>query len=213
MDSDQLILASVLPEFTPDKTVLLVIDKQGAYFDPALLKKRHKSSQETVLGRIDAFIELCRQKQIPIIWTQMVEDKQLSPPNISLKMTVDEKAYPTPLVTATPGKVDFDFFGLKPTKEETVIRKYNYDAFAQTNLSDVIQKSGTTSVIITGGFTSRCILGTAYGANGHGLHVWVPRDLVTAPHEFDEEIPGVFSIINAVLGYSYESQVLVDSWS
>lgn len=183
------------------RTALLVVDKQISYtVNNQVFSELHSSKINpfnALLPKIDNFIQLCRSKGIEVIWTQMIEDVDLSPPNIRSKM----KTGNTPTISS-PNTKSFDFNGLGPSKDEKVIIKKYYDAFAQTDLDMYLKAKGIKDVIIVGGLTSRCVLGTAFGANGHDYNVMVIKDLVGNPDRLSDEVPAALAIINSILGYA-----------
>lgn len=211
MDPDSVTLRAIKPLFAKDNTAIIVVDKQGAYFDPKILAKRNKTADHEALARIDKFIKHVRDEGVPIIWTQMIEDIDDSPANIKQKMMIDEMLGFEP-IRAKVGSEDIDFFGVEPLPTERIIKKLYYNAFADTGLHEQLKHQGIKSLVLVGGFASRCVLGTTYGANGHGYHVWVPNDLVANPLEFEKELKPALSIIDGILGYTYNSDKILSMW-
>jgi len=202
--------------FARPHTALIVVDKQQAYFSRDALARRgwHLADDfEQRLKVLDDFILAARQAAVPVIWTQMTEDVELSPVPIKTKMRLDVAAGRTS-IAATPGTADYDFAGeTQPTADEVIISKSHYDAFSEPALHDHLKHQGITSVVLVGGFTSRCVLGTAYGANSHDYHVLMLKDLCFEPIEFSPEAPAAYSITEAILGYVTTADELVAHWS
>jgi len=120
----------------------------------------------------------------------------VSPINISNMMKVKN----TPAIT-TPGKPNYDFVGAGPKSHEMVVEKKYYDAFAQTKLSDYLRSKDIKNVVLVGGYASRCVLGTAFGANGNDFEVVAVADLMINTFKISKEKESSLSIINAILGY------------
>ena len=179
---------------------LIIIDKQRGYFDRTqpLFKLLRTNSviPRSLVSRIDDFIKRCRAAGLPIIWTQMIEDPQMSPQNISTKMELSH----TPSISR-PDEDTFDFYGIGPEIEDKVIIKKYYDAFAQTDLGSYLKLTGIKTVVLVGGYASRCVLATAFGANSHGYNVFVVKELVGVPKIMSRELPVALGIINSILGY------------
>ncbi len=155
------------------------------------------------LPQLKTFTDSCRELELPIIWTQMVENTEESPENIATVMKLDGLVNPN--LTHTK-KSSFDFYaGLRPAESDTVITKYYYDAFADTKLFDNLKSKGIKTVILTGGYESRCVLGTAFGANGKGFHVVLAEDLVEEPSEFRTEVRTTVKVISSIIGYPLHS--------
>jgi nicotinamidase-related amidase len=192
---------SLSNDLLSQNVALLVIDKQVSYTTDNPITGRVLGNDtnpfEALIPKIDAFIERCRSKNIEIIWTQMIEDVEQSPKNIREKMQADG----TPTIS-DPNSERFQINGLKPESGEKVIVKKYYDAFAQTDLDAYLKAKGVDTVILVGGYASRCVLGTAFGANGHDFNVIIVRDLVGVPDRFASEVPSTLSITDSILGYT-----------
>lgn len=190
----------------PEKCALLVIDKQVGYFEPMATEpvEMKKKAQN-----LDKFIEKARQLNVPVIWTQMTESTKLSPHNIRCKMKIDSFR-----VELEPGEDPYEFYGsTKPATNEKIVEKQFYDAFSNAELAKYLHSTGKTTVVLVGGYGSRCVLATAFGANSNGLHVVLLEDLIWDPPHFDNELPAAFSIAKGILGYILESKDAVDAWT
>jgi nicotinamidase-related amidase len=166
--------------------------------DEPLARLKNSTTNEitAAIPRIDSFIDYCREKNVPVIWTQMIESPELSPENIANKM----RSGNTPAISS-PGTPGFDFLGQIPKPNDKVIIKKYYDAFAETDLFEYLSSHSVVNVIIVGGYTSKCILGTSFGANNHGLNVYIPTELVSNVDSELNEAAVALEIIDGVLGY------------
>ena len=63
-----------------------------------------------------------------------------------------------------------------PTADETVIEKRYSDAFAETDLADVLAAEGVGEVVITGAQTEYCVDATVRAAASRGLRVLLVED-------------------------------------
>ena len=197
-----------LPDiFDPKHLALLVIDKQAAYFDPKVVEQRDRrltSRAINALANIEDLISFMRSKQIPVIWTKMIEDRELSPPNIALKMQRDDY-----VSISNPKDASFDFVGeTKPTSEELVITKKYYDAFSGPQLRNYLQKHDITTLIIVGGYATRCVLATIVGANNANLHTVVPQDCVANQAAAEHELESFYEIVEAIFGYVTDADTI-----
>lgn len=200
--------------FKPASTALLVIDKQVAYFDPEIVKKRNHtlpSSSPSVLESIDKIIELSRKAKIEVVWTQMVEDLGLSPWPISEMIKHDPQSIYT---ISKPGEYSFEFYGrTKPSTEEKVIKKFRYNAFAQTELGSYLEQKGVKTVILVGGYATRCVLSTAVGANDHDLFVIIPRGLEINQSKHVGEVETLYSTVDTIFGRTINEDEIVNDIS
>jgi len=197
----------------PLTTALLVIDKQAGYFDPALVMERYRNlpiNAANILDSIDDFIDNARRAPVEVVWTQMVEDIDLSPLPISEIMRVD----PDKITTITkPGSQSFEIFRrVKPSSSEKIITKYRYDAFAKTELSAYLNGKGIKSVVLIGGYASRCVLASVVGANGQDLFCVVPRGLVVNQETSANEVETLYDIVNAIFGITPKVEEILAIW-
>jgi nicotinamidase-related amidase len=201
-------LASIL---VPEDTVVIVIDKQNAYLNNDFVGLRRfelSDNSEEILGAVDGFIEQTRQKNVEVIWTQMVEDTELSPANIALKMTSDNCK-----TISNPDNESYNFYGrTAPADAEKVFTKYFYNAFADGSLADYLEKSDKKTVVLIGGYASRCVLATAFGANSCNLQVVIPKGLIVNQKHAENEVPVVYDICDAILGYTANPEQILNYW-
>lgn len=179
---------------------LVVIDKQRAYMDAGTLglRNKHLTADFTVrFNVLEQLILLCRSVNIPIIWTQMVEDPALSPKNIAYIMQNDHNDS-----IATPGGDSFDIYGkVHPLKTEKIITKYHYDCFSGTDMANYLEKISTQTLIFCGGFASRCVLGSGFVASGLEYNCIFIKDALINPKEYEGELSLALDTMSGILGY------------
>jgi len=191
----------------PASTILLVVDKQYGYFERQNIPTEGLKS--AVVG-IDAFIEVAREMKVPVIWTQMVENKDESPEHLSFIMKQDEQYVPL----TEKGTRSFEFYGdIVPNDNETVIEKHYYNAFAHTELLEAVRQHQAKSIIIVGGYASRCILATTIGAVDAGLHVVIPPELVGNTDNTENEVSGTLNVIRSIYGFLLSKDEILSAWS
>ncbi|HEY4963628.1 MAG TPA: cysteine hydrolase [Candidatus Saccharimonadales bacterium] len=195
-------------------TVLLVVDKQAGYFNPQLVKERYQSlpdNSNATLEAMDRFIEDARAAEIEVVWTQMVEDVQQSPLPISEIMRNDPEGVGS---ITKPGDPSFEIYGrVVPLPGEKVITKYRYDAFSKTDLAEYLKSLGAKTVILIGGYASRCVLSSVVGANGEDLFCVVPRGLVLNQKIVEHEVETLYSIVNAIFGLTPNPDDILSAWT
>ncbi len=210
-------MLSPLELFKLETTALIVVDKQAAYMDQEILESRDLNITEDFgqkFKSLEDFIVLAREKGIKIVWTKMTEDPKLSGEPIRQKMIYDRDIRGLKLIKAEPGKPDYELVGkILPIEGEAVTTKTHYDAFSNPELSECLRGNGITAVILVGGFTSRCVLGTAYGANNNDFYLLLLEDLLITPKQFTHEVPATLSLVGDILGYVSSSKELLDSWT
>ena len=197
----------------PSSTVLLVIDKQAGYFDPALVTQRNRSLPDdaaVVLARMDDFIEEARTFGVEVVWTQMVEDLEMSPAHIAQIMSGDPDGAQS--ITKL-GDSSFEIYGrVRPLATEKVFTKFYYDAFAHTGLAEYLHAKNIQTVILVGGYANRCVLSSAVGANGNNMVCVVARDLVMNQLKASHELPALYDVVNAIFGVAIPAADIRAVW-
>jgi nicotinamidase-related amidase len=123
------------------KPVLLVIDVQKAFFkyDPVTTH-----SLERAIEYINAAIDLFREKGLPVICVQHIDQDD----------------------NLVPGQEGFDLpEQLQILETDLHIHKTYGNSFNKTPLAGELQKLGVDTVIITGFCAEYCVLSTCRGAN------------------------------------------------
>jgi nicotinamidase-related amidase len=69
---------------------------------------------------------------------------------------------------------------LRPEPQDTIVEKYGYGAFHETDLAEIIRSFGLNSVVITGTVTQICVEETAREAFHHGFRATVVEDAVSS---------------------------------
>ena len=87
-----------------------------------------------------------------------------------------------------------------------------FDAFASTTLSDHLRQKGVRTIVCVGAYAGRCVLATAFGANGHGFDVVLARGLAVPHVDFPEELRVAEATIASILGYVIEPSELLARW-
>jgi len=134
------------------KPALLVIDVQKAFFDISPVTTQ---SLNDAIEYINAAIALFREKNLPVICIQHMEEEE----------------------DLVPGQEGFDLpEGLKILPTDLHIHKTYGNAFNRTPLEDELRKLGVDTVIVTGFCAEYCVLSTARGAEDLDLTPIVLRD-------------------------------------
>ncbi len=157
------------PHIKPHRntTALVVVDMINYFVHPDA--KAYLPATEAILPTIRLLVETARSLEMPVIYTQHCN---------------------TPQNAGAMGR----FFGswiecgsesqitdrLEVTPADTVIRKHTYDAFFETSLQGILERSGIRQLIVSGVMTHLCCETTARSAFVRGFDVLVPVDSVAA---------------------------------
>jgi maleamate amidohydrolase len=161
------------------RPALLIVDFINAYVtegSPLYAPDVLTAVEETI-----PLLSLARQKQIPVLFTKVLYNKNFRDGGIfvekvpALKMMVAGE----PLAEIVPQ--------LTPTESDIVIVKQYASAFFGTSLAATLTSLSVDTLILTGCSTSGCIRASAVDGMQHGFRVIVPRQCVAdrhpAPHE------------------------------
>jgi len=165
------------------KPALVVIDMAYGWTDPAYATGSNRLD-EAVAG-IKRLLPLCREKQVPIVYTTSPfrqDDVEPMPSRGSVQadgssyLPWDERAC----------EIDLR---LKPESGDLVIYKDNASAFFGTHLAGHLVENGVDTLIVTGCSTSACVRATATDARAYRFRAIVPRqcvqDRAPAAHEWN----------------------------
>jgi len=122
------------------KPALLVIDMQKEFFS---IDEVTKKSLEDALEYIDAAVDLFRERNLPVVWVQDVDEED----------------------GRVPGTEGFELHeSLKPDPGDIVIHKTYGNAFNKTALERDLKKLEVDTLILTGFCAENCVLSTCRGA-------------------------------------------------
>ncbi len=147
----------------PLNTALLIIDVQQGFNDPKW-GPRNNPEAETKMAQL---IDLCRNKQMPVIHIQhcsIAPDSPLSPelPGVVFKPEV------------------------APVEGEPVFKKTVNSAFIGTDLESSLRENDIEHLVIVGLTTDHCVSTTTRMAGNLGFKVWLVSD---ATATFDRKGP------------------------
>jgi nicotinamidase-related amidase len=72
-----------------------------------------------------------------------------------------------------------------------------------------IKDEAINTVILVGGYASRCVLSTAVGANGNDLFCVVPKELVVNQMSAAHELDAFYDVINAIFGITLSADEII----
>ena len=149
------------------KSALLVIDCQNDFLKDSS-PYACQMFDDNLLKKIVQLISLCREKKIPIIYTQhsIKEDKS----NAEIGEPSDVRA----CIIGTDGWKLVK--SLSPKKGEFKVQKDKYDAFYGTDLNKILKNLGIDTLILSGVLTNNCVRATAEGAHYRGFNLLVVTD-------------------------------------
>ncbi len=163
------------------RPALLVIDVQKAFFEinPAITQSLNEA-----IEYINAAIEIFREKNLPVICIQHMEEHD----------------------KLVPGEAGFDLpESLKILETDLHVHKQYGNSFNKTPLADELRRLGVDTVIVTGFCAEYCVLSTCRGAEDLDLTPIILRGSLASG--IAENIRFVESI-NNVISYGALKKVL-----
>lgn len=165
----------------PQESALLIIDMQNGFVHPESAMGRSAAgtkSQQEIVPTISRLVEFCRERSVPIIWSQQEhfpEDKTRARKQI-LPHSVKQGFLP-----CLRGTWETEFYsGLKPVMlaEDHIVAKHRASVFHNTNLETKLKMLGVRFLLIAGCNTEFCVESTVRGAYARDLDIVVVRDCV-----------------------------------
>jgi len=161
------------------KAAILVVDFIRAYTTEG--EPLYAPDVVTAVNETVELLELARQKNVPVVYTQVLYNKN------GLDGGIFVQKVPV-LRTMVSGEPMTEIVPeLPPSDNDVIIAKQYASAFFGTSLAAMLTSMGVDTVILTGCSTSGCVRATAVDGMQHGFRVIVPRECVgdrhQAPHE------------------------------
>jgi nicotinamidase-related amidase len=204
--------------FDPATTALLVIDMQRDFLLPGGFGEslgNDVSQLRRTIEPLAALMTAWRARDLPVIHTREGHLPDLSdcPPaklqrGAPSKRIGDPGAFGRILVRGEYGHDIID--ELQPTGDETVIDKPGKGAFYATELGEILEKSGITSLVVTGVTTEVCVHTTVREANDRGYECLVLADCVGSYFpEFQRVGLQMIAAQGGIFGWVAESPELI----
>lgn len=196
----------------PAHSALIVIDPQHDFCsEKGALAKRFDFDmtdiQDTV-PRLNAFIQECRSRAIPVVWVREVfADDKMRDNQKALWGSGDE------IWLIKEGTHGTDWYEgmIEPLPDEPVITKWQYDGFEDTDLALLLQSRGVKTLLMTGFTTNVCVETTARHGYIKGYHIVLLKDCAAATTPAEHE-SGVFNI-GTYFGVATTASELLSTWA
>ncbi|OGG37978.1 hypothetical protein A2116_00350 [Candidatus Jorgensenbacteria bacterium GWA1_49_17] len=184
-----------------NKTAVIVLDIQNDFCDSegafAKYLKWNPQPIQKMVPRLAKFIDQARESGNLIIFSQMVNSATESPLNLREKLASGAERgagkWPFGLIRGSWG---WDFYLLKPHKEDIVLEKKYYDLFSNPKLKEILYKNRVERIVVTGLYTEICVFGTAQRAFTEGFQILVPSDLVASVAEREDLCKSALKIMD-----------------
>jgi ureidoacrylate peracid hydrolase len=168
------------PVFKPDpkKTALLIIDMQNGFIEEGSPLEVPMAREQ--IPKIKELLNFCRENKIPVIFTKFCVAPDFKYPfywEMAKQRKIDIEP---PKCMFWEGKHETEIIeDLRPINGERVIKKCGYDAFANTELDQILHSLNVEYLIITGTVTNWCVDSTVRSAFHRFYKVIVAADGVS----------------------------------
>jgi len=157
-------------EFTPQKSLLLIIDMQRFFLEPD--SHAFVPSAEAIIFNIKKLLKLYISNNLTIVATQ--HSNNLSNSNLMLRWWGDILTDDNPFSQILPDFIHPDVYILKKTQ---------YNAFYNTELEDYLKNKNISQIVITGVMTHLCCETTAREAFVRGFETFFLIDSTATYNE------------------------------
>ena len=200
-------MARTLPFGFGGKQALLVIDVCNAYLTPGS-PLYAPDRFHAALKNIERLISQCRSRVIPVIFTRVVYQSQLSGGNwYRFKLS---KALSCFDANNELGDFSSSSEVCKPTAGETVIEKQYSSCFFGTSLASILIAERVENLVICGFSTSGCVRSTTTDAMQYGFNPFVVGDACGDRHA-DPHNANLFDI-QAKFGEVVSTEEMLQIW-
>jgi nicotinamidase-related amidase len=148
------------------KPAIVIVDMLQDNFQKEMTGKKE---EEKIIGPIRDFLEVCRDKGVPVIFAC----------DSFLKEDFIFKGRMKPhAIRGTEGT--HPLADLNPQQDDTILEKRRFSAFFKTDLDQTLRTWGIDTVLIGGINTHFCVLATAFDAVCHDFYTIILEDLSAA---------------------------------
>jgi nicotinamidase-related amidase len=158
------------------QTALIVVDMQNGFCRPDGSMARIAGDIQMLINAVApcvALVDLCRQTDMPIIFTRFVFKSDYSDGGTMLKLLPvlqQEQAI-------AEGSWDADFLDeLMPQENDHAINKNRPSAFYNTNLDHLLRRLDINNVMVCGVTTNCCVEATVRDASQRDFNTYVVSD-------------------------------------
>lgn len=190
-------------EIDPVHSVLLILDMQRAYVDPAwgtgkILKQRYpdiynyyyKRLSETVLPNTLELRDFFRQHHLEVFYTcmglQLLQGEDLAPWNWRSALLRYQKEEERSMFYKD--SLEYQIVSeLQPLPNELVLDKNSLNPFYSTGLSQILKNMSLENLVISGVLTNAAVESTARTGGDRGYNVIVVEDACAAYYNAEHE--------------------------
>lgn len=190
------------------KTALIVVDVQNDFCHKEGVFPKYKKVNldhiEQAVKKLSAFIEGCRQFNVPIVFVRTTHSPWTDSPSWLTRL----KGAARKVNICPPDSWGSNFYNIEPNESDCVVTKHRYSAFFGTDLDVILKSRGIENILVTGVATNVCVETTARDGFNRDYNVVLVEDCCGA---FDNaEHAATLNNINKFFGTVTTSSALMD---
>jgi ureidoacrylate peracid hydrolase len=194
----------------PHHTALLIIDPQKDFCaDDGAMAARgvDLSATQEAVPRINRLVEAARRAGATVVWVRAVLSDARMLPNQKLLYGEGDR-----IRVVREGSDGAEWYSavIRPLADEAIITKWNYDAFADTELDLLLRSQGIRTLLLTGFATNVCVETTARHGFVKGYYIVLVSDC-TAANTAQEHEMALFNI-QSYFGRVATSGEIISIW-
>ena len=195
----------------PKHTALIIIDPQHDFCSAeGAMAQRFgfdmKEIRESV-PRLNAFIERCREAGVFVVWVREIFADRKMLPNQKAIWGAGDDIW---LIREDGTGIEWYSEMIPPLPQESIITKWQYDAFSDTELDLLLKCQGIKTILMTGYTTNVCVETTARHGYMVGYYVVLVSDCTGAPTHSEYEC--AVSNIRTYFGHVATSEEIGTLW-
>lgn len=149
------------------KPALLVIDMQNDFRKGASAYSC-EMLDGGLIGRLNLLIELCRQKNVPVVYTRHT---------IKADKSNAENGEPADVRACIQGTEGWKIIReLEPKRKDSIVLKHRADAFFESKFAEALKSLNADTVIVCGVWTNNCVRATAEAAYARNYKIILVSD-------------------------------------
>ncbi|MEW5822536.1 MAG: isochorismatase family cysteine hydrolase [Cyanobacteriota bacterium] len=194
-------------DFDIDKAALIVVDMQNYYCSPSF--GVFFEDIENVIANINSISELCRMKNIPVIWLRQNFTVSETQSDDGLYAKLHKKPLNKELCNLHDGTKLYNKLNINKSYDYE-ITKNRYSAFINNSstLHDILRNTNRTQLIFTGLATNVCVESTIRDAMQLDYETFLISDATSTVDQILHHV----TIVNVKLffGEVYKTQEIID---
>ena len=197
---------------TQTRKALVLIDVQNEFCHPDGVfgkKGMDMSPVEGMMAAISRLVESAREKDIPIVFIQNIEDDNTD--SFAWRMRPDAKEDSANEGVCRRGTWGTELYVFEPQRRDILIEKNRFSGFLNTPLDSILKNHGIETLIFTGVATNICVETTARHASILDYHIILAPDACATWYPDLQE--ATCKNIRLWFGKVADSEEIVSLWS